>query len=529
MSSDEAETMYDVIIVGAGPVGSTAALLADRQGLRALLVDTSPEVYPEPRAIHFDADVMRIFQFAGIANELESQVRATAGALHLGADGEPIRDFRVTAVDGDLGWKPHYMFYQPQVDALLRRRAADAVHVSAQFGWRCEHIMQHADHVSIELRSDLGAIRHEQAKYLIAADGASSTIRKSFGVNLSDYGFEEPWIIVDGHVENEQLGPDYSIMYCDPSRPATYVPGPRGHRRWEFMLLPGEDGAAYTSPEGAWSLIGGITPWLQESEISFERAAIYKFHALVADRWRIGRVFLAGDAAHQTPPFYGQGMCHGIRDVRNVLWKIAAVITHNADDALLDTYQIEREPHVRSVIGQSVENGRYICILDPELARQRDVEMRARAAAPTHTGRTFRDVIPGLINGILESDPRSSAVGLLFPQPWVGVDGKRTRLDDLLRDDWAVIRNFESPTASSFGLPAFVIGRDLEDVDGILAEWFEAFDCDAVIVRPDHYVFGATRGPEELTARIREVFDQLGANYDESRGLRTVSSSGPEQ
>src|ERR1700712_3475949 len=348
VSSDEAETMYDVIIVGAGPVGSTAALLADRQGLRALLVDTSPEVYPEPRAIHFDADVMRIFQFAGIANELESQVRATAGALHLGADGEPIRDFRVTAVDGDLGWKPHYMFYQPQVDALLRRRAADAVHVSAQFGWRCEHIMQHADHVSIELRSDLGAIRHEQAKYLIAADGASSTIRKSFGVNLSDYGFEEPWIIVDGHVENEQLGPDYSIMYCDPSRPATYVPGPRGHRRWEFMLLPGEDGAAYTSPEGAWSLIGGITPWLQESEISFERAAIYKFHALVADRWRTGRVFLAGDAAHQTPPFYGQGMCHGIRDVRNVLWKIAAVITHNADDALLDTYQIEREPHVRS-------------------------------------------------------------------------------------------------------------------------------------------------------------------------------------
>lgn len=492
--SEVSEPVYDVIIVGAGPVGSAAAVIADRHGLRTLIVDASTEVYPLPRAIHFDADIMRIFQFAGLSDEIEPLARATSGGLHLGADGEPIRDFRVTAVDGDLGWKPHYMFYQPEIDALLRRRAAEASHVSALLGWRCESVTQNSNVATIELRGEDGTTRRERGRYVIAADGASSGIRKELGIALADYGFEEPWFIIDGAVQHDDQGPDYSIMYCDPARPGTYVPGPRRHRRWEFMLLPGENGQQYTTPEGAWSIISGVTPWLRRDELEIERVAIYEFHALVAERWREGRVFLAGDAAHQTPPFYGQGMCHGIRDVRNLLWKLAAVLRDGEPDELLNTYQSEREPHVRAIIDQSVANGKYICVLDTELAQARDAEMRSRMAEPQpQQVRTFRDTIPGLIAGVLEPGS-SAATGLLFPQPWVTTtDGARVRLDHVLGRDWTLIG---SPAASAPADPAeasvLIIGRDIDDSDGVLTEWFATFGCDTVLLRPDRYVFGTS-------------------------------------
>lgn len=492
--TEASDSVYDVIIVGAGPVGSTAAVIADRHGLRTLVVDASTVVYPLPRAIHFDADIMRIFQFAGLADEIEPLVRATSGGLHLGADGEPIRDFRVTAVDGDLGWKPHYMFYQPEIDALLRRRAAEAPHVKALLGWRCEAVIQDGDAAIVELRGEDGTTRRERGRYVIAADGASSNIRKRLGIALADYGFEEPWFIIDGAVRHEDQGPDYSIMYCDPARPGTYVPGPRRHRRWEFMLLPDENGQRYTTPEGAWSIISGVTPWLRQDEIEIERVAIYEFHALVAERWRDGRIFLAGDAAHQTPPFYGQGMCHGIRDVRNLLWKLAAVLREGEPDGLLDTYQAERELHVRAIIDQSVANGRYICVLDPELARARDEEMRSRMAEPQpQRVRTFRDTIPGLITGVLEPE-RSAPVGLLFPQPWVTTQGgARVRLDDVLGRGWTLIGSSAAcAPADPEGASVLIIGRDIEDIDGVLTDWFATFRCDTVLLRPDRYVFGTS-------------------------------------
>ena len=485
----------DVLVVGAGPVGSTAALLAARQGLSAVLVDSTTEVYSQPRAIHFDADIMRIFQFAGVADELEPLVRATSGALHLGADGEPIRDFRVTPKPGDLGWMPHYMFYQPQLDGLLRDRAAGSAGVEALFGWTCASIDERDDHVVVELRDAEGAIRHERARYVVAADGATSSLRKALGLRLTDYGFDEPWVVIDGDVDDESLGPDYSVMYCDPARPATYVPGPRTHRRWEFMILPGEDGAALGTPEAALGLIHGVTPWLEPGRLEVARAAVYRFHALVADRWRSGRVLLMGDAAHQTPPFYGQGMCHGVRDARNLTWKLRAVLRDGVPDRLLDSYQVEREPHVRAIIEQSVANGKYICVLDEDEARARDARMRELMANPApQAPKTWRDTIPGLTAGVLH-DAGAPATGLLFPQPWVtDASGRRVRLDDLLGDGWALVTREESLAPGEGGVRTLLVGRDVHDEGGVLTAWFDAFEADAVLIRPDRYVFGVAAG-----------------------------------
>ncbi|AHH19797.1 putative FAD-binding monooxygenase [Nocardia nova SH22a] len=488
----------DVIVVGAGPVGSTAALLADRLGLSVVLVDSSTEVYPKPRAIHFDADIMRIFQFAGLADELTPRVRATSGALHLGADGEPIRDFRVVATEGDLGWMPHYMFYQPELDALLRQRAAESAGVRTAYGWSCESVDELDDHVVVELRDGSGSVRRERARYVIAADGSASPIRKALGIELTDYGFDEPWVVIDGDVDDETLGPDYSIMYCDPRRPATYVPGPRGHRRWEFMILPGEDGAALGTPDAALDLIREVTPWLGDGQLEIGRAAVYRFHALVAERWRHGRVLLAGDAAHQTPPFYGQGMCHGIRDVRNLTWKLKAVLREDVSDGLLDSYQQEREPHVRAIIEQSVANGRYICVLDDAEARARDARMRELMANPApRAPKTWRDTIPGLSAGVLHEGTLSPATGLLFPQPRVTRAGiRRTRLDEVLGQGWALVVAAPHSVPDASDVAILVVGQDITDEDCVLAQWFRSFGVDAVLIRPDRYVFGVANGAD---------------------------------
>ena len=168
-------------------------------------------------------------------------------------------------------------------------------------------------------------------------------------------------------------------MLCDPARPATLVPGRGNHRRWEFMLLPGEDDSAMMQPERVKAL---IAPYVKDLSHRVIRAATYRFHGLVAERWQLSRVFLSGDAAHQTPPFFGQGMCHGIRDVANLAWKLSAVLRGGAAPALLDTYQSEREPHVRAVIAAAIAAGRYICERDPATARKRDETLRAAMGKP---------------------------------------------------------------------------------------------------------------------------------------------------
>jgi 3-(3-hydroxy-phenyl)propionate hydroxylase len=521
-----AEEPYDVIVVGAGPVGSTAANLAAAHGLRCLLVDQSTEVFPLPRAIHFDADIMRIFQFAGLAQRIEPLTRATTGGVHLGMDGEPIREFRVPGAPGDLGWRPHYMFFQPELDGLLRAAAQEHPLVDARLGVTCDRVTDLGDEVAVILRRGDGTTTEAVGRFVIAADGASSTVRQQLGLELTDYGFEEPWIIVDGEVADDDLGPDYTMMYCDPARPATYVPGPGRHRRWEFMVLPGEDGTALSTPESVRSLIAPVTPWLDASQLQIGRVAVYRFHALVASRWSAGRVFLAGDAAHQTPPFYGQGMCHGIRDVRNLLWKIAAVRQGRLPDELLETYQVEREPHVRAIIEAAVENGRYICTLDPQVAARRDGELRARMGQGGDV-RSFREVIPGLTTGLIERADPSDASGLLFVQPTVTAAGDDLprQFDELLGTGFALVtREPLDPGVNTEFLCGPLAGRVVEVAesvtdDGTLNEWFAAFGCVVAIVRPDRYVFGTAGSAAEipfLLQRLEHALEPTSMNTEVS-------------
>ncbi|MEZ0136402.1 FAD-dependent monooxygenase, partial [Novosphingobium sp. NRRL B-2648] len=347
------------------------------------------------------------------------------------------------------------------------------------------------------------------ARWVIACDGARSTVRKALGVDLDDLDFEEPWLVVDAEVQGPVSFPPIagvpegadlqrlSVMMCDPVRPATVVPGRRDHRRWEFMLLPGEDDKAMSAPDKVAELVGA---WMADVPHEIVRAATYRFHGLVAHRWQVGNVFLAGDAAHQTPPFFGQGMCHGLRDVANLAWKMDAVINAGASPAILDTYQRERDPHVRAVIGAAVAAGRYICELDPDLAAARDTRIREEARGKQ--GETAHDLIPAIREGLVLSG--TSGAGARFVQP-VLADG--SKLDECTGDGWRLFVRDDTVPGEAGGVTR-VVAAALADNQAI-ASWLDQHGVDAVLVRPDHYVFGTASdsGEDLLAARAARLFD----------------------
>lgn len=485
--------MHDVVIIGCGPVGALAANLLGRAGLSVIVLEKERAHYPLPRAVHLDHEMMRLFQSAGLADRVLPDMIATDGHLHVGADHGVIRYMGTVGKPRPFGWANDWFFYQPELEAHLRQGFAGNGRIELRAGAEFDRFEQDVDGVAIRYREN-GVSSEVRARWVVACDGASSPVRKALGIALEDLGFEEPWLVVDAEVDGPVSFPPIggvpagadlqrlSVMICDPLRPATIVPGRGNHRRWEFMLLPHEDDAAMMQPENVAALVGA---WMKDVPHRIVRAATYRFHGLVARQWQVGRVFLAGDAAHQTPPFFGQGMCHGLRDVANLAWKMAAVRNERADPAILDTYQPERDPHVRAVIGAAVAAGRYICELDPTKAAQRDSRIRAEAAG--RAGETAADLIPPIANGFVQRG--TVGVGERFIQPLLG-DGRR--LDDLAGQGWRLFLRDAGIDGDAPGV-ARLLATDLFD-GGAISGWLDAKGVDAVLVRPDHYVFGTARG-----------------------------------
>lgn len=484
--------MFDVAIIGCGPVGAFAANLLGKSGLSVLVIEKEANPYPLPRAVHLDHEMMRLFQSACVIDRVAGDMRDTEGHLHVGADHGVIRYMGTVGRARPFSWANDYFFYQPELERHLRDALAAHSNVTVQLGVGFEGLAQDADGVTLHLSGGETA----QARYVIACDGSRSAVRKALGIALDDLDFEEPWLVVDAEVDGPVRFPDLwgvpeaadlqklSVMMCDPKRPATIVPGRGNHRRWEFMLLPGEDDRAMMEPHNVAAL---VAPYLSGVPHKVVRAATYRFHGLIAERWRQGGVFLAGDAAHQTPPFFGQGMCHGLRDVANLAWKLAAVVKGDAPDALLDTYQPERDPHVRAVISAAVGAGRYICVLDPQAAAARDAEMR-EAAKVTQQG-TAADLIPAISAGIVALG--MPGAGERFIQPRVGDQ----LLDDVTGHGWRLFARHAVPAPGD----VTVVALDTLDDGGAIAAWLDARGANALLLRPDHYVFG-TGEPADLIA-----------------------------
>ena len=518
---------YDVAIVGLGPVGAIFANLLSKYGLKVAVVERAAGIYDKPRAITLDHEALRVFQAIGLADFMEQAIAPHNGSHYLGVDGEVIKMFDPMPPPYPLGWIPNATFVQPDAEQALRDKLASYGDADVFLSTTGLSLAQHDRSVALTVRTESGSAFELTARYLVGCDGANSFVRKHLGVGLEDLAFDEWWMVVDTLTSDPAKRPAKSFQYCWPQRPGTFVPGPRNLRRWEIKLLPGEDPEAAGAPDNVLKLLKGFT---DTSDLTIWRSAVYRFHALLGLSWRDRRVLLMGDAVHQTPPFLGQGLCAGIRDAFNLAWKLAMVLRGDADDTLLDSYEIERKPHVRSVVASAKEFGTIIGELDPAAAAARDV--RLRAELKSGKAETIRQkFIPDLVGGLIA--PGTILAGRLFVQPQVrAADGQIKRLDDLLKLEFAIVT---ATQGSMSGLSASALSAwqqlggervviapsgESSNRDGVItvvetaslfADWMRQNAVEAVIVRPDRYVYAGAENADQLNMLIEQLIQNLHA------------------
>ena len=482
---------YDVAVVGLGPTGAVLANLLGLCGLEVAVLERDRSIHNLPRAVHFDGEVMRIFQTIGVADRVAAVSRVNAGMRFVDPRGKLILDWPRPQEVGPQGWYPSYRFHQPDLEEILRDRLREAPTVDVHLGAEVTSIDQGAESATVTSRRG-DRQQTLAASYVVGCDGARSLIREQVTNRAEDLGFHERWLVVDLLLcgERPDLG-DFTIQYCHPHAPATYVRGPRGRRRWEIAIAELPDAQAL-APEHIWQR---LSRWLIPSEADVERAAVYTFHSVISCSWRQGRLLIAGDAAHQSPPFMGQGMCAGIRDAANLAWKLALCIRYGHDDAVLDTYQSERHPHVRAFINGAVALGRLVNASDSEAA------LKSAFQQPDGTYK-MTTISPRLGPGLWHAD--SPAAGHISRQLRLGPAG--------LADDRV---GYGSALIADGSLLARWVGRAVVEQKGVhvwstadldgAAEYLAALETRAVAVRPDRYVYGTANGAAALDALVTEL------------------------
>jgi 3-(3-hydroxy-phenyl)propionate hydroxylase len=517
----------DVIIVGLGPTGATLAGLLGQRGVRVTVLDRLPDLFPLPRAIGLDHEVMRILQELGIADRVAPHISPYRPSEYRGAQGQLIRRLDATPPPYRLGWAPNYVFEQPALERALRARLAELPNVEVHLSVEVLDVGQDNDGAWVELRRLGGETQTERlrGRYVVGCDGGTSAIRdKHLGIAMEDLGFHEPWLVVDVLVNDDKLAhlPQTQVQYCEPERPYTYVACVGNHRRWEIRLNPGDRTSGEFPEEELWPL---LKRWVSRGDGHIWRSAAYRFHGLVAQNWRCGRILLAGDAAHMTPPFMAQGMAQGMRDALNLAWKLERVIHHHAPDMLLETYEQERRPHVTATTRAAMALGQVICERNPVRAAERDARLLAEQGGEVKTI-LRQDLIPGLTGGLIHSG--SPQAGAILPQPLVRAGGVASRLDDTTGATVRAVAIEPLTPAERIAIlealmPLGGVLVQLDDAnsqdgsvvnatddDGVMSSWIHAAGCRIAIARPDHYVYGTASSAAEALMLLKRLGEWSG-------------------
>lgn len=500
----DANETFDVAIVGYGPVGAALAILLGQQGHRVVVLERHAAPYPLPRAVHYDHEVARILQSCGVAEQCAKIVEPVEVYEFQNAAGTPLVRFGRRG-NGLSGWPQSSMFSQPELEAVLFARVDELPAIEVRRGWPVTDLVDDGDHVVV--RGDAGSVR---ARYVVGCDGANSTVRQLTGIAMEDRAFFYDWLVVDVVFDEPRVFDPLNVQICDPARPTTVVSGGPGRRRWEFMALPGEPVEGLNEESTAWRLLEPFDA--RPDNARLEKHAVYRFQARWAEEWRRGRVLLAGDAAHQTPPFAGQGLCAGLRDAANLAWKLDLVLRGLTPDRLLDAYGLERGPNMRAVIDLAIEMGKLICAADPDEAAARD----AAFIAADDGGLTDIPPFPPITEGVVLAG--TPGAGELFLQAEVAADGRRARFDDAVGAGWRLV-TLATPALdwelaawfADIGGAVVELGAadgSLRDVDGDYGKWFEDHGVVAALQRPDFSLFGTAvgaTGVPGLVASLRSV------------------------
>ncbi|GAB7144077.1 bifunctional 3-(3-hydroxy-phenyl)propionate/3-hydroxycinnamic acid hydroxylase [Mycobacterium riyadhense] len=488
-----------VVIVGAGPTGVTAATLLAQYGISCLLLDRWETVYPQPRAVHLDDEIRRIMGRLGIGDEFAAITRAALGLRLVDKELRTLAQFDRDPARSIHGFPQANMFDQPELEGILRANLKEHNCVRFQGNAEVTHVSQHEPApVRVEFTDRISGEEHVvDASYVLGCDGANSVVRASIGAVMGNLRFAQRWLVVDVTTDAAIDLWDGVYQVCNPDRAATYMRVGDNRYRWEFRLREGETVDDFASPQTLYRLISAWVTDISPDRLSLVRVAEYTFGAGVASSWRQGNVFLLGDAAHLTPPFIGQGMSAGIRDAANLTWKLAGVLSEILPPSVLDTYQRERKPHARAMIGLALTMGWSMT------AGGRTGNAVRRALIPR------LHHIPGarqLITSSRTPALRSSALvhktfrgrrlaGRLCPNPELS-DG--TRLDTVLGNGFALITT-ESPTAAQLGQLRHRGAVIVDAPPGSeLARWLRRGGVTTAVIRPDRTVMQAGRQLDDL-------------------------------
>ena len=519
-------TDYNVIVAGYGPVGAGAANLLGYYKIKSLIIDKEKEIYTLPRAITWDDECRRIIVPCNFADKIE--VRKIRGINHINGKGESFLKIRM-AEENKYEYQvgPTFM-YQPEFEGAFRDNAETYDTNHFKLGFEVLSYEEKDECINVEIKNlDTNKVEHVTTKYLIGADGANSIIRKKMGVKYKSFKYDEPWMCVDGFADQElECFTDVdAFQICDPKRSLTIINSINNKFRFEIMIMP-EDNLNEIQKEEVFFPF--IAKYLKNRKFTFTRKAIYTFHSTSVNKWKKNNVFLVGDAAHQMPPFMGQGMNSGMRDVENLLWKLSGVISKKYNQGILNTYETERKYHAEKIIKASIAMGNIIMTPSPLKAFFRDIGIKIKSL----TKKGKQSFYPGY-SGIrlgegLHNHPteRSHIFRYYFPIIFLKDQNNKTT-DDLLQKNFGLIlNNFnKDPSVSEDNciilnkLDFRIINRSnnllksnyskfvcIQSQGKDLDTYFSHFECNAVLIRPDKYVFDIINFNEE------DSLDQIMSN-----------------
>lgn len=496
-------TDVPVAVIGAGPTGVTVATLLAQYGIDCVVLDRWPTVYAQPRAVHLDDEVYRILDRVGVADAFAAISRPALGLRLLDRRLRPLAEFQRDSAGGPHGHPQANMFDQPELEALLRANLVHHPRVRLLGDVEVTDLAQDGDG-PVRITA-IDRTHGEQltvtAAYVLGCDGANSLVRNRIGSNMCDLRFEQRWLVVDIATSTE-LGQWEGVhQVCDPHRAGTYMRiGPTRYR-WEFRLLPDESADDFASISALRPLIAPWTERVDDADLDLVRVTEYTFRAQLADRWRSRNVFLLGDAAHLTPPFIGQGMGAGLRDAMNLAWKLAGVLTGDLPEAVLDTYELERKPHARRMIGLALNVGRAMTA-GGELGNfARSFVVPRIRLLPGLRSKVLDSTTPALDAGVLVERSRMPGRlgGRLCPNAPLP-DGRR--LDDALGSGFALVTRVPLTAAQRDAVGARGARVHVSEPGSALANWLRSGHATAAIVRPDHTVLRAGR---DLSALCRAM------------------------
>lgn len=501
----------DVIIVGFGPVSAVLALNLARKGHRVQIFERWTERYPLPRAICIDHEMRRMLLTLGLEQQLESIIQPGEIYKWVNADWKELITFDWTRESISGGSEVNFI-HQPSFEKLIENELKNYPNVDVRLGYEVLKIEQNAQQAKVVVKN----LATEQidvfsASFIVGADGTNSIVRQSMDAIWFDKGFQADWLVVD-IIPDENLRnniPDDATQYCNPERPTTIAPAGifegKYLRRWEFMRLPHESVADLENEEKVWEL---LKPWVTPEQATLIRFKLYNFKSLISQKWRQNRVLIAGDAAHVMPPFMGQGMCAGFRDALNLSWKISGVLNGQYNDEILDSYFVERSPHVNDVIELSMFLGKVICVADPAEAKQRDQAFFDGIAPPPN----FPDLTQGILAKNSRFNPHEIA-GKLSPHSVLQCGAIQKRLDDLIAGKFALLTLGQAPTVSRSDLQVIsLVDEQSHEVKPVISQYMQQHNIKAMLVRPDFYIFGAVEQAEDVRQLV-EYFEDYMQQY----------------